>query len=214
MTRLLVIAKEPVAGRVKTRLCPPCTPVQAALIAEAALADTVETCNAAVGLSRRVLVKTGVLATPPGWMSLHQRGESLGERVANAHRDVRGKGPTLLVGMDTPQLTTADLATMRRLLDEHDAAIGLAEDGGWWCLALRDPRHANALCSVPTSTPETGALTAQALGQQRLSVAMGPTLRDVDTAADALAVADLCEAGSRFAGAVSAHLAQPIGAGS
>jgi uncharacterized protein len=212
MTRLLVIAKEPVAGRVKTRLCPPCTPVQAATIAAAALADTIETSDAADAFSERILVKTGMLATPARWRSLEQRGASLGERIANTHQDVPKHGRTVLVGMDTPQLTTTHLGAMRRLLDDHDAAIGLAEDGGWWCLALKDPRNAEALRSVPTSMPQTGALTVRALRQRRVSVAIGPTLRDVDTAADALAVADLCAARSRFAAAVSAHLAQPTGA--
>jgi uncharacterized protein len=214
VTRLLVVAKQPVAGHVKTRLCPPCTPGQAAAIAAAALADTIDACGRADGFSRRTLVKTGDLAAPVGWRLIQQRGESLAERLANAHCDERGPGPTVLVGMDTPQLGASDLDTMRRLLDEHDAAIGLAEDGGWWCLALRDPRHADALRSVPTSTPETGALTVSALRQQRLSVAIGPTLRDVDTATDAIAVAELCAASSHFTRAVTAHLAQPAGAAS
>jgi len=67
-TTLLVIAKQPLPGRVKTRLVPPCTPGQAAALAEAALADTLHTVLAAPA-RRRVLVLDGEPGPwlPPGF---------------------------------------------------------------------------------------------------------------------------------------------------
>jgi glycosyltransferase A (GT-A) superfamily protein (DUF2064 family) len=113
--------------------------------------------------------------------------------------------PTMLLGMDTPQVTPAHLTTVAAELDRADAVLGPAEDGGWWVLALRDPRHAAVLRAVPMSTVDTGRLTTAALARVGLIVARGPLMRDVDTAADASAVAALCPHGS-FAASVRAHV--------
>jgi uncharacterized protein len=199
--RLLVLAKTPVPGRVKTRLSPPYTPQQAARIAAAALDDTVDTV-AATPAAGRVLVVDGDRPAPPGWARVVQRGGPLGERLAHAYRDSAVPGlPGLLIGMDTPQVSSGLLAEAARRLtaDGVDAVLGLAADGGWWALGLRDPAHAAVLPGVPMSTGATGSLTLTALRERGLRVTALPTLTDVDTAADAHAVAALCPAGSRFA---------------
>ncbi|WP_306215742.1 TIGR04282 family arsenosugar biosynthesis glycosyltransferase [Actinoplanes sp. RD1] len=193
--QVLVLAKTPVPGRVKTRLCPPYTPEQAAAIAAAALADTVD----AVGTG--ILVIEGDHPAPRGWTRTVQRGDSLGERIAHAFLDTARPGTaTLLIGMDTPQVTPALVrAALDRLASgPHDAVLGPAEDGGWWALGLRDAAHAAVLRDVPMSTATTGADTRAALASRGLRVGDLPALRDVDTAADAYAVAGLCPPGSRF----------------
>ncbi|MEO8424921.1 MAG: glycosyltransferase, partial [Actinomycetota bacterium] len=86
--KLLVIAKAPVLGRSKTRLCPPCSPEDAARIAEAALADTLDAV-AHTSASERVLVLDG---DPGGWLPdgfrvIPQRGDGLDERLAAAFED-------------------------------------------------------------------------------------------------------------------------------
>lgn len=206
--QLLVLAKTPVAGRVKTRLCPPCSPQQAARIAAAALGDTLDTVTATPAAGR-ALVVDGDLPAPVGWARAAQRGGTLGDRLAEAFAGTAVPAlASLLVGMDTPQMTVDLLAgaAARLAADGVDAVLGSAEDGGWWALGLRDPADATVLRDVPTSTPETGALTLAALRNRGLRVAALPSLRDVDTAADARAVAALCPPGSRFAHAVSAEL--------
>ncbi|MEU8077851.1 TIGR04282 family arsenosugar biosynthesis glycosyltransferase [Catellatospora citrea] len=209
--QFLVIAKAPVPGRVKTRLCPPCSPHQAAAIAAAALADTLAAVDATPA-RRRTLVVDGDHPAPPGWAAVPQRGDGLGERLAHAFADTALPGvPSVLVGMDTPQLSPALLASAVDALDAADAALGPAADGGWWVLALREPAHAVALAGVPMSTADTGALTFAALHALGLRTARLATLRDVDTAADARAVAAEHPRG-RFADAVRAHLAAPHGA--
>ncbi|GHJ43112.1 hypothetical protein Cs7R123_04540 [Catellatospora sp. TT07R-123] len=203
--QLLLIAKAPVPGRVKTRLCPPCTPQQAADIAAAALADTVDVLTASPA-ARRVLVLDGRHPTPPGWSTVPQRGDGLGPRLANAYADTALPGvPSVLVGMDTPQLTPGMLAAATSALHDAQAVLGPAEDGGWWLLALRDPAHGAVLTDVPMSTGDTAAHTIAALHRLRLRVTLLDTLRDVDTAADALAVAAQQPRG-RFAAAVAAGL--------
>jgi uncharacterized protein len=204
VTTLLVIAKQPVPGRVKTRLVPPCTDEQAAALAEAALADTLHSVLA-VPAARRVLVLEGEPGAwlPPGFDILPQCGGPLDERLAGAFSAVRG--PALLIGMDTPQVTPALLT-----VDWHgaDAVFGPAEDGGFWALGLRRPDPA-LLRGVPMSRPHTGAIQRARLAAAGLRVTDLPQLRDVDTAADAVAVA-LQAPHSRFA-AQARELATVLG---
>jgi len=204
--QLLLFAKAPQPGRVKTRLCPPATPEQAAFIAQAALADTIDVLSTTPA-TRRTVVLSGRYAVPPGWHTVAQRGHGLADRLVHAYTDTALTGtPSLLVGMDTPQLTTTLLtAAVRTLYDGADAVLGPAEDGGWWILGLRDPSHADALRAVPMSTPDTGTDTLAALRVRGLTVALLTRLRDVDTVDDAYAVAAHCPH-RRFAHAVRAHL--------
>src|SRR4051794_33949116 len=91
---LIVIAKAPVAGRVKTRLCPPCTPDQAAGLARAALQDTLDAADRSTLAGRRVVVLDGDPGRwlPAGFEVIAQRGDGLAERLAAPLRGVGG-GP-------------------------------------------------------------------------------------------------------------------------
>src|SRR5947209_16004252 len=102
---IVVLAKAPVAGRVKTRLCPPLMPQEAATLAEAALSDTL-VAVLATRCARRVLALDGApgLWLPTGIEVIGQRGERLDERISCAFDDVGG--PALLIGSDTPQVST------------------------------------------------------------------------------------------------------------
>src|SRR5262249_44578332 len=112
---VIVLAKSPVPGRVKTRLCPPCDPEQAAQLAEAALIDTL-TAVAATPCRRRVLALDGPLGSwvPAGFEVLPQHDDGLAERLAHAFTDVDEGG--LLIGMDTPQVTPTRLDGALRTL--------------------------------------------------------------------------------------------------
>ncbi|MFB9449181.1 DUF2064 domain-containing protein [Dactylosporangium vinaceum] len=201
--QLLLLAKAPLPGRVKTRLCPPWTLQQAADLAAAAIADTVEVLTAVPAVAR-TLVADGPLPAPAGWARIEQRGEGLGERLAAAFADTARPGvATLLVGMDTPQLGIADVIAAAAALTGADAVLGPAEDGGWWTLALRDPAAAAVLPGVPMSTADTFARTHAALTARGLRVVTTATMRDVDTAPDACAAAD-ARPGTRFARALAA----------
>ncbi|MFF4394470.1 DUF2064 domain-containing protein [Streptomyces sp. NPDC001480] len=193
MITLLVIAKEPRPGRVKTRLTPPFTPREAAGLAEAALADTLDAVAAAPA-GRRVLVLDGRPGPwlPPGFDVVPQCPGGLDERLAAAFAGC--DGPALLIGMDTPQVTPRLLTVG---FDDCDAWFGPAEDGGFWALGLASP-DPGLLRGVPMSTPVTGAVQRDRLVAAGLRVRDLPRLRDVDTAADARAVAALAPHG-RFA---------------
>lgn len=203
MTRvaLMVIAKEPLPGRAKTRLSPPCSPAQAAALAEAALLDTLEVV-VQTPAARKVLVFDGNPAPfrRNGLDVIVQRGTGLAERLAAAFEDVAA--PALLVGMDTPQITPRLLVDgMRALLRPAvDAVLGPAADGGYWSVGLKRSA-ASAFAGVPMSEATTCANQRARLHELGFRVHDQPRLRDVDTIEDAYVVAAQAP-GSRFAAAL------------
>ncbi|MFI1153533.1 DUF2064 domain-containing protein [Streptomyces sp. NPDC020817] len=186
MSTLLVIAKAPVAGRVKTRLTTQFTPQQAADLALAALQDTLAAVLATPA-RRRVLVLDGQPGTwiPDGIEVVPQCTGGLDVRLAAAF--ALAEGPALLVGMDTPQVTPELLAPGLDFTTA-DAWFGPADDGGFWALGLADPDPA-LLLGVPMSVAHTGEVQRQRLTDAGLSVRDLPELCDVDTPADAERVA-------------------------
>ena len=215
--QLVVIAKEPRPGFVKTRLMPACTPDQAATIAAAALADTLATVTATPA-ERHVLALDGEAGdwVPDGVHVIPQRDGDLGRRLQGAFEDcfAAGAGPVLIVGMDTPQLTRAHLERAARALadhqrddaEDHDAVLAFAEDGGYWLIGLRW-LHPDAFRGVAMSVDTTGAEQQRQLEHCGYRVAIvdadQPRLVDVDTVEDARLVAHAIPR-SQFAGAVQA----------
>ncbi|WP_405997497.1 DUF2064 domain-containing protein [Streptomyces sp. NBC_00829] len=193
---VLVVAKAPVPGRVKTRLCPAYTPSDAARLAEAALADTLDVVLAAP-VGRRVLVLEGRPGDwlPEGFEVVPQCAGGLDDRLAHAFGLC--EGPALLLGMDTPQVTVGLLLSGLEL-SGRQASFGPADDGGFWALGMAEPDPA-LLKGVPMSVPETGAVQRRRLLRAGLAVRQLPVLRDVDTAEDARFVAAQAPH-SRFAG--------------
>lgn len=185
---LVIMAKTPTPGRSKTRLCPPCTPCEAALLAEAALCDTIDVVRSA-GADRPVLAMD-VLSPEwsyPGFELIEQRGDGLAERLRAVVHDVAG--PVVIVGMDTPQVTSEQLAAALAATGEGATAqLGLASDGGWWAIGLPTPCP-QVFDGVPMSSSGTGRLQLGALRSHFGSVQLLPTLRDVDYWSDALDVA-------------------------
>ena len=200
---LLVIAKDPQPGRCKTRLCPPCTPDQAAALACAALQDTLDVVDA-VDAARKILILDGAAERWQrlGWEIIPQRGEGLAERLSNAFADV--DQPALLVGMDTPQLTPALLRDGQRALEDHDAVLGPAFDGGYWSVGLRRGHH-QAFVGVPMSSDRTLDCQSERFSGLGLRTHRQMRLRDVDTIADARVVATQAPS-SRFARALGEML--------
>ena len=197
MTAIVVIAKSPEPGRVKTRLSPPCTPEQAARLAGAALDDTLAAAARTRRATRRVLVLDGPPGAwvPRGFDVVPQRGDGLAERLAAAFEDVAQ--PAFLVGMDTPQVTPELLDAGLAALATSDAVFGAALDGGYWGIGLRRADPA-VFHGVPMSETFTGLAQRVRLSALGLRTANMPPLRDVDTIADAHAVAAEAPSG-RFA---------------
>jgi glycosyltransferase A (GT-A) superfamily protein (DUF2064 family) len=198
---LIVIAKEPVAGKVKTRLVPPLSPQQAADVAAAALADTLDAV-AATPCTRRSLAFDGVPDgwLRPGWRHCRQPAGGLDRRLVAAF-GAAGRGPALLVGMDTPQLEPAAMAAFDP--SRWDACLGPALDGGYWAIGLGDPTAASAaIADIPMSTAYTAEAQLARLRSLGMRVQLLDPLVDVDTITDAEVVAALAPK-SLFAGALA-----------
>ncbi len=196
---VVVMAKSPLPGRVKTRLCPPYSHTEAAFLAEASLRDTL-----AAVVATPAAARTLALAGPigdwlvPGLSVVPQRGHGLDERLAAAFKDAQLciDSPVLLIGMDTPQVSGDLLARCGAPLlsvDGPDAVLGMASDGGWWALGLRRA-DSTLLNGVPMSTAITGAVQLNRLLAAGLRVELLPVLTDVDDAVSADEVAALAPA--------------------
>lgn len=184
---VVIMAKECVPGRVKTRLHPPFSLEDAADIAQASLDDTL----VAVGAldARRVLCVQGVLPPVPGFEQIPQSGGGLDERIADIFDRI--DGPVLLIGMDTPHLDPELLRwAIERWPAEVDAWFGPAADGGFWLLGLRgtdelrpmigDARRGDLVRGVGMSRADTGAVQRARLTDASLSVADLPEVTDID----------------------------------
>ncbi|MHA3703975.1 TIGR04282 family arsenosugar biosynthesis glycosyltransferase [Jatrophihabitans sp. YIM 134969] len=198
---LIVLAKRPVPGAVKTRLTPPFTPEQAADLAAAALRDTLRAVGDTPARTRLLSFQGDPSGwCPPGWTHVTQPDGGLDVRIAHAFA-AAGDGPALLVGMDTPQITPALLQTFDP--DRFEAALGRATDGGYWAIGFRDARRAaEALPGIPMSTAYTADAQATRLTELGLQVQALDVVSDVDTAEDAArvaAVAPLSEFASTLA---------------
>jgi uncharacterized protein len=215
--RLIVIAKECVPGRVKTRLTPVLTRLEAASLARVSLQQTLQTVRS-VEVDERVLLLDGDPAglDTTGFRIRRQSAGRLDERIADAFDDRRS--PVLLIGMDTPQVTRG---VLQAIVDDDasDAWFGAAADGGFWALGLRSSRG-DLVRGVTMSQSDTGAAQLRRLRRAHLRIRLLPTLTDVDRVEDAQSVA--AEApGTPFAGAVHAldlparrHAAIPAAVGS
>jgi glycosyltransferase A (GT-A) superfamily protein (DUF2064 family)/SAM-dependent methyltransferase len=197
---VVVLAKSPEPGRVKTRLQPTFSAAEAAALAGAAIRDTLDAV-AELGPRRTVVAWDG---PPVPWLPstvcvMRQRGSTLDDRLEHVFEDVyasEGNAPAtvLLVGMDTPQLTAADLDVS---WDDRDAVVGPSCDGGYWAIGFR--RHVpGAIRGIPMSRSRTGAEQLARLRGLGLRIGTLPPQRDVDDAADAAEVATAAP-GSRFA---------------
>lgn len=203
MTTVIVLAKQCLPGRVKTRLTPPFSPEEAAELAAASLADTLEIAHG-VRADRHLLVFDGTPPRGTGFEVVPQVAGGLNERIAAAFDSTTGR--TVLIGMDTPQ---ADPAVLQGVLDddgETDAWFGRATDGGFWALGLEGlpttavaglSRRGDLIRGVRMSTDRTGTHQLMRLHAAGLRVRQLPALTDVDTV-DSARIAAAAAPASRF----------------
>ncbi len=189
--RILVFAKAPLPGRVKTRLIPVLGVAGASALATQQLQQTVEKAMAAdVGLVELCAAPT---RSHPIWQRiplpshLHwsEQGEGdLGERMGRAaQRTLAGGEPVLLIGTDCPQLTIEVLRDAAAALAEYDCCLIPALDGGYVLLGLA-AWQASLFDAIPWSTSQVAELTRQRIAAAGLRCREWPALRDIDEPAD------------------------------
>jgi len=189
------MAKAPVSGQVKTRLVPPLTNDQAAALNACFLRDTasniaaVGSCHGAQGVVMYTPVDAGHAfdgLLPEDFQLVAQRGESLGERLLNASRDLlaRSYDSICLINSDSPTLPSAILgAAIAALTPRGDRVVlGAAEDGGYYLIGLKNA-HENLFEKIAWSTSDVLAHTLERAKQIHLEIVMLPAWYDVDDAA-------------------------------
>ncbi len=116
-----------------------------------------------------------------------QQGNDLGERMQNAFLSsfAAGYGRALLLGSDTPDLSSSIIAAVLSRLTTHPAVIGPAGDGGYYLLGFQSQAFLPAIfCGMPWSTGEVYARTMEVFRRARANVSVLPSWRDIDTIAD------------------------------
>lgn len=226
-TAISIMAKAPEPGRVKTRLCPPLAPEQAAELSAALLLDTWRATEELTGprqpngqpddqhggehdVVEVLLVYAGDRRRFPepvrGLPSFVQRGADLGARMEHAARLGLARAErVIIIGSDLPGLPAARLIEARAALATHDAVLGPSSDGGFYLIGLR-ACPPGLLSGLAWSVPETRAACAARLVQRRLRLAHIAVFDDVDDIADLRRVARQIRAGQLMAPATARML--------
>ena len=199
-TALIVFAKAPIPGEVKTRLCPPLDPDEAASLHGTLVLDAVERAKGLAGASLYVAGAPDlahpffkVLEGRYGAKLLPQRGPDLGARMKWAMQDAfeQGAEDVLLTGTDLPTLPRARLMESLTLIKKHDVVLGPTADGGYYLIGLR--KMVPALFEgIGWSTASVFADTKKKIEDAGLSLGLLPECRDLDTLEDLKAFIGLC----------------------
>lgn len=197
-----VVTKAPQPGRVKTRLVPPLSHDEAATLHSCFLRDTAENINSAAGMraGQGIAVYTPggtepLLAAllPEGFRLVRQRGDTFGERLLMATRDLLclGYRSVCLIDSDSPTLPTETLTRAVALLARpgERVVLGPADDGGYYLIGVKAAHH-RLFADITWSTDRVFAQTVERAGEARLDIEVLPSWYDVD---DGPSLGRLCE---------------------
>ncbi len=189
---LIIFAKAPIAGLVKTRLFPHLSFDEAAEMQRAFLADTVDKALAIPGINaciaytpeKAVEVFKDICGDRVASL-MPQEGADLGERMDRAFSSAfeAGAKKTVIIGADIPTLPACYICAAFRMLGEFDLVLGPAKDGGFYLIALKCPAP-GLLTNVAWSGPDVLATVTAKAEASGLRVSFLPPLRDVDTFED------------------------------
>ncbi len=195
---LIIFAKAPIPGQVKTRLCPPLTPDEAASLHGSIVLDMLERSRGGAAMDRFVACAPSldhvffkILEERHGVRLLTQTGDDLGARMASALTDVFALGyqKVLVIGTDLPTLPGSAFGDALKLLAAHDLVLGPAFDGGYYLIGLRKPSP-DLFAGIPWSTDRVLPLTQQKAAALGLRTALLPVRRDIDTLDDLMELID------------------------
>ena len=196
-TALVIFAKAPIPGQVKTRLCPPLTPDEAATLHGSFVLDTLEQTKAAITkyklpLDRYLacspsstLVFFRIMEERQGMKLIDQVGSDLGARMHQAFETLFAQGYKhgLIVGTDTPSLPLERYQQALTALESHDLVLGPALDGGYYLIGL-NRSIPDLFTDIPWSTEQVLALTQEKARVLGLKTALLESWRDIDAISD------------------------------
>jgi len=214
--KLGIFVREPLAGRVKTRLVPPLSPDTAHKLYLAFLQDLATRVRAS-RLRPTVFVAgdpAGVAPLFPGWPVVPQSGETLGGRLVAAFaRLLETPGArAVIIGSDSPDLPVTHVKRAFRLLKHRDVVLGPAVDGGYYLIGLRAAAPA-LFEGIAWGTADVLGATVRAVRQAGLSLALTPPWYDVDDAASLSLLRTMCDARRAAGGERLTHSERVLDAG-
>jgi rSAM/selenodomain-associated transferase 1 len=190
---LILFAKEPIPGKVKTRLVPPLTPEGAAELYGSMLRDTIARISLLKGIDRYLFHEgeNGALEffikTAPGMTCLPQRGADLGERMAEALRQVFaiGHDVAVIIGSDSPDLPMDFISDSINILSAGDceAVFGPTEDGGYYLVGMTR-LHEELFIGIPWSSDRVMDETLARSAKAGIRASLLPPWHDVDSESD------------------------------
>jgi hypothetical protein len=197
----VVFARNPIPGRVKTRLIPAMGLGPATALYRQMLEDTLVACTQVIAHSRQLWIDQAdphpVMAEMAArfGMSIHaQRGVNLGSRMHAAFAEtLRNADSVVLIGSDCPEYDPPYLDAAFRALEQYDAVLGPAADGGYVLIGLTKP-DPHLFLDVPWGTDKVLAATRRQLHQLQWSFMELPTKHDVDEPEDLLRFPHLARA--------------------
>jgi rSAM/selenodomain-associated transferase 1 len=188
---LIVVAKEPLPGLTKTRLCPPFSPDQAAEFYHCLMRDTLELVSR-LEMAHHTLAYAPAGArsffenlVPDGFELVLQRGADLGERLANglAHHFELGYGRVVIMNSDGPTLPLAHLEEAFTGLERADVTLGPGHDGGYYLIGMK-VLYPGLFQEIAWSTERVIPQTMVVCRELGLAVHKLPEWYDVDVEAD------------------------------
>jgi rSAM/selenodomain-associated transferase 1 len=207
---LVVFAKAPIPGQVKTRLCPPLTPDEAATLHGSFVLDTLERTKTAA--TKLKLPVDRYLACSPSSAHvffkimeerqqvklLDQVGDDIGTRMHHAFETLfaRGYRLVILVGIDVPSLPLDHYKQALTLLESNDVVVGPALDGGYFLIGLKRPAP-GLFKDMPWSTAQVLRRTEEKAAALALKTALLAPWRDVDTLDDLRALIEASAADAK-----------------
>lgn len=204
-TAFVIFAKAPAPGQVKTRLCPPLTPDEAATLHGSFVLDTLERTKTAIAkkhlsvdryiacLPSASLVFFKILEERHGVHLLDQVGDDLGQRMHRAFTDLfcLGYQQVIIVGTDVPTLPLSEYQQAVSLIASHDLVLGPSNDGGYYLIGL-NRSVPELFTDVPWSTADVLAATRRKASALGLTIGLLKEWRDVDVAEDLRALIQDC----------------------
>jgi rSAM/selenodomain-associated transferase 1 len=183
---VIIMAKVPEAGKVKTRLQPRLTPEQSAELAECLLRDTI---TKVAGEQNQLIIAYSPADGRDFFdqfsqhkiIYLLQKGLDLGERMFNAFdfAFAQKMDSVVMIGTDSPTFPAKYIDNAFEYLESSDAVLGETEDGGYYLIGLRTLKQ-EIFENVEWSSPETFKQTAENLRNLGLNVSFLPKWYDVD----------------------------------
>ena len=196
-TALIIMAKKPIVGSTKTRLCPPLEPAEAALVYEALLLDTIQLCAGIEGIHLAVAVTppdaVGYFEkkTPSGTVLLPVDCPDIGhclQQVIGQLLEV-GYDKVIALNSDGPSLPAACIFQAVNYLDQHDLVLGPGEDGGYYLIGLKR-LYTDLFRGIDWSTPQVLPQTVSKIKALGIDAAVLPYWYDIDTWDDLLRLKD------------------------